>query len=190
MKKFLLTISLLIFLLSANWNAASAHVLQTDRTIGAVMHIDPNDDPIAGEQASIFFELKDTTNRLTSKNCDCKIAILESGKTIYAQPIFQNNSNPSLDNASLFYTFPNPDVYQIILTGNPLSKNSFQPFKLTFNIRAEQPTDNSSTNKSQLFATNHLGYFIVGILLLLVSIVIVKRKFNSPKFTFQKPQKS
>lgn len=40
---------------------AYAHVLVSDEsnTVGAVLHITPDDDPIAGESAHIFFDVQD-----------------------------------------------------------------------------------------------------------------------------------
>jgi len=188
MKKILLCITFFIFLLSANFNLVFAHVLQTDGTIGAVMHIDPNDDPIAGEQASFFFEFKDTTNKFTPENCDCKATISEHGHSIYAQPLFQAIPTPSLYSASMFYTLPQPDVYQIILTGTPLSKNAFQPFHLTYTVRAEQP-NTSQTTQTNNFFTQHIGHFIVGILLLLTVIGVAIYNYKDHKSIFPKPQK-
>src|SRR5437667_6752587 len=90
-----------------------AHFLAFDHTIGAVLHIDPNDDPIAGEQTSFFFEFKDKENKFTPQNCDCTFLIVKNGQTIYSQPLFANNQNPRLTNASVLYTLPQKDVYEI-----------------------------------------------------------------------------
>ena len=179
--KYLL-ICLFAYLLIAP--SASAHVLQTDGTIGTVLHIDPNDDPIAQQQASLFFEFKDTTNNFTAKNCDCNVAIVEAGKTIYAQPL-----SITSDTASLFYTFPNPDVYQVVITGTPLTKNAFQTFKLTYNVRAEQPTESATNNQSPNFLTRYLGYFIGGAIIVLLLIIMSIRNYKDHKSIFPKPQK-
>lgn len=55
---FMITGLLLVFALP---QTASAHVLQTDGSIGAVLHVDPDDNPIIGEKATFFFDLKDVT---------------------------------------------------------------------------------------------------------------------------------
>lgn len=182
------TICVFAYLLIAQ--NASAHVLQTDGTIGAVMHIDPNDDPIAGQQAGLFFTFKDTTDKFDAKNCDCKIAILESGKTMYAQPLFPNTSTPPLDNASLFYTFPSPNVYQVVITGTPTSKNAFQSFKLVYAVRVEKPQGlDQNANSSTNFFITHFGQFIAGILLLLVVSIVALRNYHHHGNIFPKPQK-
>ena len=57
-----------------------AHILKTDGSIGAVLHIDPDDDPIARQSSYFFFEFKDKQNIFKLENCDCKITIFEQGK--------------------------------------------------------------------------------------------------------------
>ncbi len=130
--------SLAFFLFSTK---ISAHILQIDDNIGAVMHTDPNDDPIAGQPTGFFFAFKDKQNKFQPVNCDCTFAISENGKEIFSQPLFQNNQNPSLDNASVFYTFPERAVYQVKIIGKPLQENGFQPFTLTYNVRVERVSE-------------------------------------------------
>jgi hypothetical protein len=184
-KKFVFFILGLIFFVFTKH--VYAHILQTDGTIGAVMHIDPNDDPIAGKQASFFFEFKDTTNKFDPKNCDCKMTIVEHNHTIYAQPLFANTSSSTIFSASGFYTLPQPDVYQIILTGTPLSNNAFQSFKLTYVVRAEPPDNTSPTPPTSNFFTTHIGHFIAGILLFLVVLGVAIYNYKDHKSIFPKP---
>src|SRR5947207_173429 len=105
-KSVLIGTFFLIFSILFFSGSVSAHILQTDKNIGAVLHIDPEDDPIAGEQSGFFFEFKDIQNKFEPKNCTCTISIIRENKEIYSQPLFQDNVNPSLSNSSLFYTFP------------------------------------------------------------------------------------
>ncbi len=136
----------MIFLLG-NVKLAYAHVLQTDGSIGAVMHTDPDDDPIAGKQTGIFFAFKDKKGKFIPKNCDCKFSIIENDKTIYFQPLFQNNPSPSLDNASVIFIFPKKDKYVIQVTGKSNTPNSFQPFKLVYEVRVEKEGKNNIVPK-------------------------------------------
>jgi len=115
-----------------------AHILKTDGSIGAVLHIDPEDDPIAGQQAGFFFEFKDTKNQFQPQKCNCVFSVLENGAQIYTQPLFQNNLKPSLTSASVFYTFSGKDVYQVRVVGAPTVTNGFQPFTLIYDIRVSR----------------------------------------------------
>ncbi|HSW89042.1 MAG TPA: hypothetical protein VLG12_07810 [Candidatus Saccharimonadales bacterium] len=164
---FLLTISL-------STSSAEAHVLVTDRNIGAVLHIDPEDDPIAGQQSGFFFEFKDTTNKFNPENCDCNFSISENGQTIYSQPLFQNSNKPSLTNASVFYTFQKKDVYQIQVVGKPNTTNAFQAFTLTYDIRVDRTSEQNETTSQ-----NYSPYvWIIILVLLFSSISFVVYKTN------------
>lgn len=164
-------ISLLLFIVLAGClykvSPVSAHFLETDKLIGAVLHIDPNDAPVAGKQASFFLEFKDQQNKFDPKNCDCIFQISENNQPIFTQPLFQNESTPSLDNAAVFYTFSKPDVYQITVSGKPLTPNSFHSFNLVWNIRVE------ATDSSAQAANPYFKILIYGLLAVLAIILVL-----------------
>src|SRR5690349_14295700 len=116
MKKGIIIFALSLFILVPN---ASAHVLKTDGSIGAVVHIDPDDDPIAVEVSTLFFEIKDTQNKFSPQNCNCRVDILEGGKVIYSDALFQQNSSNNIASPVFQYTFPQKDVYQVKVVGTP-----------------------------------------------------------------------
>lgn len=156
---FLLLCSFFIFV-----PKTEAHFIAFDKEIGAILHIDPNDDPIAGEQASFFFEFKDKQNKFKPQDCNCTFEIDENGKVIFTQPLFANNQNPSLNNASIIYTLPQKDVYQIKVIGKPMKQNAFQPFLLSWDIRVDQQTTNTTPSNNFIlsFLSVHLMHFLVG----------------------------
>lgn len=178
MSKKILALFLCFFSLLFCVTKVSAHVLKIDGNIGATLHIDPDDDPIAGEQSGFFFEFKDKQNAFTPVGCDCTFSISESGKEIYSQPLFQNNSQPSLDNASVFFTFPQRDVYQVKVTGKPLVQNAFQPFVLTYDVRvAREATPTPPPTTSQNTSSIPYGMIFGGVVTVIaVSAIFIARK--------------
>jgi hypothetical protein len=158
---------------------AQAHVLKTDGSIGAVIHVSPEDDPIAGESTDFFFEIKDKSSKFNPQNCDCNGVVIQGGKEVYSTPLFQGNTNPNLENASFSFTFPEKDVYKVRITGKPTS-NDFKPFNLTWDIRVAresetQPTGtDGSTVTTENKKTNWIsqnGIRIVGALLVISFII-------------------
>lgn len=172
-KKLWIILITLILPLFLDARIADAHVLITDKNIGAILHIEPDDDPIAGGQSSFFFEFKDTQNKFDPQKCDCTFTILENGNQIYAQPLFQNNRNPNLASASVFYTFPKKDVYQIQVIGRPYTPSDFQPFTLVYNVRVARTANQSSVQNSGFFAAHMIQFLIGGIFLLVFAMLIV-----------------
>jgi len=175
-KSYIILCLLLFFSFPAS---ASAHILATDNNIGSVLHIDPEDDPIVGQQASFFFEFKDKENKFKPQNCDCTFSLIEGGKQIYSQPLFQNNDNPSLNTASIFYTFPQKDVYKVTIIGKPTSPDAFQPFTLNYNVRVSRIADEQTTDtpNNNWFLAN-IGYLSAGgiVIIFLIFAFIKKHK--------------
>jgi hypothetical protein len=106
-----------------------AHILQTDGTIGAVLHIDPADDPLVGEPASFFFEFKDRAGKFSVDTCSCVFWVMQNGTTVFSQP---------LTGPTVAYTFPKRGAYQVGVTGEPLEAGSFSPFRLAYDLRVSR----------------------------------------------------
>jgi hypothetical protein len=159
------------------------HILETNGSIGAVIHIAPEDDPVAGELSSFFFEFKDKEGKFKPENCDCTVSITQAGREIYSQPLFKNSTNPSLDNVSLTYTFPQKDVYEIKIIGKPISSDSFKPFTLTYTVRIDKESESKLSSPETITLTNWfsehlillLGAVIIGILFILAIIKQISR---------------
>lgn len=160
---------------------AFAHVLKIDESIGAVMHIQPEDDPVAGEESSFYFEFKDKKNTFDPKLCECTFSVESNGQELYSQPLFQNNTEPSLTNASVYYTFPKRGVYVIKITGRPLSAGAFDDFTLSFNQRVERSSETVTEKKSNWFLDHspHLSVGIIGFSL--VALVFYKKHTKKGK---------
>jgi hypothetical protein len=160
MKKIILLLVLFVMISQP----AFAHILQTDGSIGAVLHTDPDDDPIIGKPTGFFFELKDKQGKFKLENCDCTFSISTNGKEIFSQPLSKD--------ASSFFTFSKKGLYQIQLTGKPNTANLFQSFTVQYNLRVEKGMDTKKTPSSPMY--------LIGLIALLVSIVIVGfRRKNS-----------
>lgn len=161
-------------------HSAFAHVLQTDGTIGGVLHIDPNDDPVAGEVSSFFFDLKDTANKFTLSDCICKIALTSGKKTVYETTL---STDPFFT-----YTFPDPGVYTLTLQGTSANQQ-FQPFTLSYVIRVEKGTtasESSSSGGGSTFLTV-LSYVLP---LLVVVVIVVAFRLRGRKRTSRTEQNS
>lgn len=121
-------VGVLFFLLP---QVVQAHFLKTDGSIGAVLHIDPDDDPIAGKSSTFYFDVKDETNKFSITTCGCQVKIQQNNQDVYSQPVTQSGA----ESVSGSFLFPSQGVYQVSLVGQPLVAGSFAPFQLTYDIR-------------------------------------------------------
>ena len=176
----------ILFIISSQ--QAQAHVLKSDGSVGAVIHVSPEDDPIAREPTDFFFEFKDKSGKFKPEDCDCNGIILQNGKQIYSAPLFQNSTNPSLENASFSFTFPEKDVYKVQASGKPTTPGAFEPFTLTWDIRVSRESETqsgadtaktTSTEQGGLidWTSRHIPHLIGAFLILIFFIYyVVKQK--------------
>lgn len=127
-----------------------AHVLQANRDVGVIMHIAPDDDPVAGKESEIFLEFKDPNGKFDPKNCDCSILITTNDSNLYYKKIFgdQNTKQTLL----LPFTFPEKGIYNIEITGKPKKKDAFGPFNISFDVRVSRDIlENTNYNSYLLY---------------------------------------
>lgn len=132
----LLTVCILI----APVDNAAAHKVKIGTDVGATLHVEPNDNPRAGERAKAWFALTRKGGKVIPlKDCNCQLAV-------YAEP--HTKGDPALLEPSLKpvvaeryqgtpgteITFPKPGIYQLQLTGKPQTGVNFKPFEFNFEV--------------------------------------------------------
>jgi hypothetical protein len=132
MFKRILGVFALALLCTLGWPAvASAHVLKIDGDIGAVLHINPDDNPTTGSPTDYLMSFNDDTSRFSLPKCNCKVSIIANNQTVATKPLTAS-SNTVSDN---HYTFNKPAVYTLQFTGAPKIAGAFQPFTLNYEVR-------------------------------------------------------
>jgi hypothetical protein len=154
-------------------HTTSAHVLKVDGTVGAVLHVDPNDSPVAGERASIYFDLKDSAGTFSIDQCDCKVTVSKAGEQIFEKKMTSMAAVP--------YTFPDRALYIVSFVGAPKNEGTFAPFTLAYDIRVETVSDNQNqtngakSNDNKNFFGRHLSHIILfGAAIIFAMITIIR----------------
>lgn len=176
--KFLKHISFLFFFLTFKFffftPAAFAHVLQTDGSMGAVLHIYPDDDPIIGQPAYFFLEMKDTSNQFNQADCICQVSVLEAGKEVYSQNLFHGIN----DNPSFYFTFPEKNIYTLKVTGKPIAPASFHSFSLSYDLRVTREVKNRGITVDEFMVLIISGSLILSFI---IYTITAKKKSNRKK---------
>ena len=123
--------TLLVVLLLAAPGTASAHVLKVDGDIGAVLHINPDDNPVTDVPTNYTISFDDDTGRFSLPKCNCSVLIIKNGAAITTKPLAVSSGEVSDD----LYMFTTPGVYTMRFTGTPKTPGSFQPFTLNYEVR-------------------------------------------------------
>lgn len=178
MKKLFFIFFLCIFFLPTT--SVDAHTISVDKSIGAVLHIDPDDDPIIGIPTNFYFDFKDKNNRFALSNCLCRVVIKNSTEEIYNETLSPNSQLTS----SFSFTFPTTDIYTISLIGKPLKSDGFEPFTLHYDIRVTRtPTQaaNGIMTTIRWFGTHIIHFALAIVIFIFVLIAVIKKYINLRK---------
>lgn len=159
-----------------------AHFPITEGNITTILHVDPNDSPIPGQQATLYFDILDETNKFNILNCLCTIRIFEDDKQIFQGRLSKTiGGNPSIWGASIPFIFPHRDVYKISLLGIPISSNLFQKFNLSwyFRVDAYPPIQSIGNVNVNIMKRSEIPMILIvviagGIFLLTIAIFLIK----------------
>ncbi|MEM8605420.1 MAG: hypothetical protein AAGF24_16485 [Cyanobacteria bacterium P01_H01_bin.121] len=123
-----------------------AHQIQIDQTVGATKHIEPNDNPRAGEPSVVWFALTQKGGAsIPLSDCDCQL-------TVYAQDQTEPFATPELNPItaegyegipSATVTFPAVGAYRLRLQGQPEAEQDFAAFELEFDVLVAQAARSS-----------------------------------------------
>jgi hypothetical protein len=124
----------------ANIQPSFAHKLKASTDVGATLHMEPNDNPRAGEPAKTWFALtRKGGETIPLKDCDCKLVVYAEPHTPGEPPLIEPSLKPvaierykGIPGTEI--TFPKLGSYQLHLSGKPSSGKTFQPFELKFDI--------------------------------------------------------
>lgn len=110
---------------------AGAHELKANGTIGAVLHVQPNDNATSGQPTSYTLAFRDTTQRLHLSECLCQVVIEQGGRLVSSQLLAATFPLESTNT----YTFAEPGVYTLRVQGTPKAAGAFEAFSLAFTLR-------------------------------------------------------
>ncbi len=167
---FMRIIFFLSFFLFSFATTISAHTSEMDGNIGATLHIDPADAPIAKSPSTFSFEFHDSENTFTPSECDCTFVVLHDGKEIYTQNSLEVSTYPYEAFLSTQYTFSHIGIYTIQMHGQPKTEGLFSPFQLQYTVRVEHEAEESTSPESQ---TIGLEYIMLGCMLVCGTLVFI-----------------
>ncbi|MBD6614316.1 hypothetical protein FNW02_00090 [Komarekiella sp. 'clone 1'] len=146
--KYLLLLNCLVIPV-INVYPASAHSVKIAGDVGGTLHIEPNDNPRAGEPTQAWFALTRKGGRVIPlAQCNCRLAVYAQPYAPGEPPLLEPSLNPvaaeryqGIPGAEI--VFPKPGIYQLQLNGKPTSGATFKPFNLKFEVTVAAGTSNN-----------------------------------------------
>jgi hypothetical protein len=111
---------------------AQAHVLKTDGSIGAVLHVKPDDNPQSGMPTNYALTFRDTESRFKVSGCDCRVTLRSGDKILTTQSL--RSDTDVVGTGTL--TFPESGAYELVVNGQAKDSADFNNFTLSYTLRA------------------------------------------------------
>ncbi|MFN6481579.1 MULTISPECIES: hypothetical protein [unclassified Nostoc] len=123
-----------------NLSPVSAHKVEVAGDVGGTLHIEPNDNPRAGEPNQAWFALTRRGGRaIPLSQCNCQLAVYAEPYAAGEPPLLEPELKPvaaeryqGIPGAEV--VFPKPGIYELQLNGKPVSGARFKPFEFKFEV--------------------------------------------------------
>ncbi len=170
MKKLIIGVLIFACCVLIPSQASYAHVLITDetKTKGAILHIIPDDDPIAGEESTLYF---DTQNQLSESDSSVKLVIKNNAMEEQA---IEMKVDGSLATAN--YTFPSQGIYNLTFT----IKSNNQSYVFNQTQRVSRGISNSPLSKPT-YAWAEILLIASGMSFAVLGIIFINRRNDIAK---------
>lgn len=182
MKKLVLILLLNLTLPFLVTNFASAHVLITSDAGDSSMlvHINPDDDPIAGQSTEMFFDIR--SNRINKD--DYNFYLIISSDRYAPATINLEEVGKSYLRAEM--SFPTQGVYKLELVARPTA--GFEE-RFEFNQRVSRGVTLGTDVENEAYEWAEAGLIVSFCLSFVILILIINRRKQILEFTYVGPKK-
>lgn len=157
-KAFGISISLALALFIGSADYVAAHTLKVDGTIGVTMHIDPDDTPIANQNAHIMIGVQDRSGAFTGFNaCQCSVAIKQADSVLATVPL---TAASTTDMAN--FTFTSAGAYTLTVSGTPTQGAQFNPFTVDFTYTIGRARNSTAFQSEDNALRRFMPFAIIG----------------------------
>ena len=121
---------------------AWSHQIASNNGVSVQVHVDPNDEPVAGQPTTVWVVRVKGLNAVFSwKTCRCRLKVFDSSGTALLDSVATAPRTA--------VTFPEAKAYGITFSGRVKRKKVWRTFKVTYAIRAVAPEGQVTTEEEQ-----------------------------------------
>ncbi len=154
-----------------------AHVLITEPVYGAgaVVHINPNDDPVAGDTAVLYYELGG--GQLNAGEYDFLLIVHREGRLVAEAPAQVLGSS----SVRVEYVFPAQGLYQLELRA--VSRFGKEPTAFTQSLQVTRGVGGGAGAAHPSHARAEIGVVMTPVALIAILIYIVNHRHEIAQFS-------
>jgi hypothetical protein len=110
----------------------SAHQTATNDGATVTLHVNPDDQPIAGQPAYVYVTKVRVGRRARFRwrKCACRLTVTSAGGELVGDLAVRGS-------AAIPFVFPQEGAYGMTLSGRYRRRHRWRPFSVTFGIRAD-----------------------------------------------------
>ncbi len=149
-----------VVLLTAGWSSdtVSAHILESDGPVSAVMHMPPDDNPQAGKPIDVNLSFSSTDGNFTLINYDTKLRIERDGQLLDQADVTRKDGYER--EASGEVEVAEPGAYTLVVAGTPQSAG--RSFTLRYTIRVSGG-ENRTRPGADFWIINATAWSLLGV---------------------------
>jgi hypothetical protein len=166
-------ITILITLFPFYPSLASAHQDGSDNGLNVILHVEPNDVPIANTQSHFEFIYSETkpSDVFNVTSCSCRVKVTKGTKVILDTPVTTSFGNGTQATAPI--VFPEVGAYTVLVSGSsPNAK--FSSFTIPYSVHVDQKDISLATSTVQVERSVILG--VVVAVLIGVAVWCLRRR--------------
>ncbi len=115
-----------------------AHEIARDGNVGGLIHIEPDDAPLAGKPNRASFEVNQRGGRaILLSQCACRLSVYAGGMRPGARPASTPKLSQGKSELTAVLNFPAAGAYTLVLQGRPRAGADFPSFTLKWTVRAD-----------------------------------------------------
>lgn len=155
---------------------ASAHETKRAGSLDILLHMEPLDNPAAGEDAYLYFSVSDLREQFNFRDCDCRVTVKDSkGKELLNRALTLEDEAPDwgVNVSRVGFVFPHIGIYKVAIAGAPKT-NTFDAFALEYDKRIERQNESDSLEKNGPAEETvwYKNYYVIGGAILIFGIII------------------
>ncbi len=169
MSKNLVSIFMFIVLSIVPVKTVFAHVLVTDDSgeIGALLHVNPDDDPVAGKPSTLFFDIQN--DAFLQNEYSFEVTITDKSNGSVEVPV-----TSTAVSASIEYIFPTQGTYTVQLRARP--KDSSNKTYIFTHIQRVSSGVTSVLNEKISYIWAELLLFTCGSIALVLGVIFINKR--------------